>query len=178
MTAVLITGMSGTGKSAVLGELARRGHRTVDTDEDEWSVEAPLPDGGGMEQRWRKAPMTGLLAEPGADVLFVAGCVANQVDFYDRFDAIVLLSAPSPVMLSRITARTTNPFGQSATDRARILADLEAVEPLLRRTATVEIVTDRPLAEVVTAVEEAAAQARDSLRSRSTRKPGSRSNRA
>jgi predicted ATPase len=29
---ILITGMSGTGKSTLLAELGRRGHRTVDTD--------------------------------------------------------------------------------------------------------------------------------------------------
>jgi dephospho-CoA kinase len=33
LTKVLLTGMSGTGKSTVLRELARRGHRVVDTDE-------------------------------------------------------------------------------------------------------------------------------------------------
>jgi len=34
VTRVLVTGMSGTGKSTVLGELRRRGHRVVDTDYD------------------------------------------------------------------------------------------------------------------------------------------------
>ena len=37
MTKVLITGMSGTGKSTVLRELGKRGHRVVDTDSDDWS---------------------------------------------------------------------------------------------------------------------------------------------
>jgi dephospho-CoA kinase len=32
VTVVLVTGMSGTGKSAALAELARRGRRVVDTD--------------------------------------------------------------------------------------------------------------------------------------------------
>jgi len=31
---ILVTGMSGTGKSAVLAELAHRGHQTIDTDYD------------------------------------------------------------------------------------------------------------------------------------------------
>jgi predicted ATPase len=34
---VLITGMSGTGKSTVLAELAQRGFRAVDPDEPGWS---------------------------------------------------------------------------------------------------------------------------------------------
>jgi dephospho-CoA kinase len=157
VTAVLITGMSGTGKSTVLAALARRGHRTVDTDEGDWSQVVVGP--GGPEQLWHEEPMSRLLAEPRTGWLFVAGCVANQGAFYDRFTAVVLLSAPRALMLSRLAARTTNPFGKEAADRARILADLEAVEPLLRRTATVEISTDRPLDDVVAAVEAATQRA-------------------
>jgi hypothetical protein len=89
-------------------------------------------------------------------LLFVSGCVANQATFYDRFDTVVLLSAPREVMLSRIINRDTNRFGKNPIERARILADLETIEPLLRRSATVEITTDCPLGEVVIAVEAAA----------------------
>ena len=39
MRRILVTGMSGTGKSSALAELARRGFRTVDTDEPGWTVE-------------------------------------------------------------------------------------------------------------------------------------------
>jgi hypothetical protein len=39
MTRVLITGMSGTGKSTALAELARRGHQVVDADLSAWSIE-------------------------------------------------------------------------------------------------------------------------------------------
>ena len=35
-TTVLVTGMSGVGKSTALTELARRGYVTVDTDEGPW----------------------------------------------------------------------------------------------------------------------------------------------
>lgn len=37
MRRLLITGMSGTGKSSVIRELARRGYRAVDTDSGDWS---------------------------------------------------------------------------------------------------------------------------------------------
>ena len=153
MTVVLITGMSGVGKSTVLAELAERGHQVVDCDEDAWSEQVASADGDATEQLWREEAMTGLLAEPRTVLLFVAGCAANQGKFHDRFAAVVLLSAPRAVMLSRLETRSTNPFGKNDADRTRILADLEVVEPRLRRTATVEISTDRPLAEVVAAVE-------------------------
>ena len=49
MATVLITGMSGTGKSAALAELERRGHRVVDTDYDDWIEDVRLPDGSGVD---------------------------------------------------------------------------------------------------------------------------------
>ena len=37
MSRILVTGMSGTGKSTLLAELRRRGYRTVDTDYEGWT---------------------------------------------------------------------------------------------------------------------------------------------
>ena len=54
LTRVLITGMSGTGKSTALAELARRVHRVVDADLPAWSIELASPDGSGAEQFWRE----------------------------------------------------------------------------------------------------------------------------
>jgi dephospho-CoA kinase len=50
MTRVLLTGMSGTGKSAVIVELAKRGYRAVDLDSLSWSETAS--DG---EWVWRES---------------------------------------------------------------------------------------------------------------------------
>ncbi len=163
MIRVLVTGMSGTGKSTVLAELARRGHRVIDTDEGEWAHDVPVAgspgaagsgiEGVAVERLWREERIATLLAEGGAGCLFVAGCVRNQGKFYDRFDAVVLLSAPVEVMLQRLSTRTNNPFGKSSVERERILQDLDEVEPLLRKTCTVEIVTDRPVGEVAAAIQ-------------------------
>ena len=49
MAIVLVTGMSGTGKSAALAELARRGHRVVETDHDDWCEEVANADGTATE---------------------------------------------------------------------------------------------------------------------------------
>jgi dephospho-CoA kinase len=56
---ILVTGMSGAGKSTALRELARRGHRVVDTDEADWSEEVPLADEYGTEL-WREDKMNAL----------------------------------------------------------------------------------------------------------------------
>jgi dephospho-CoA kinase len=41
MSRILLTGMSGTGKSSALAELGRRGYRIVDTDDTRSSCSAP-----------------------------------------------------------------------------------------------------------------------------------------
>ena len=45
--------------------------------------------------------------------LVVAGCVANQGQFYPLFGKVVLLSAPADVILARVQARTDNPYGKT-----------------------------------------------------------------
>ena len=103
--------------------------------------------------------MVALLAEDAAGCLFVAGCASNQRKFYDRFDAVVLLSVPTETLLERIATRATNAFGKDPAERERIINDLREVEPLLRASATVELRTDRPLREIVDAVEALVRQA-------------------
>ncbi len=134
--------MSGAGKSTLLAELEGRGHFTLDTDYDGWE----LPD-----RTWDEPRMDALLAGH-ADVV-VSGTVENQGRFYDRFDDVVLLSAPLPVLLERVSNRTDNPYGKSAEQRAEIAKYVETVEPLLRRGASVELDGRLPVAELADAVE-------------------------
>ena len=142
---VLVTGMSGTGKSTVLAELARRGHAVLDTDEPGWIV-------AGAEPLWDLDRLRARLEDHRSGHLYLAGCVANQGDLYDRFDAVVLLSAPLAVLLARVADRD-NPYGASAADRARIAADVAAFEPRLRAGAGHEIVTSAPVADVAAELE-------------------------
>jgi shikimate kinase len=90
---VLLTGMSGTGKSAVVRELVARGYR-----------------------------------------------------------AIILLSAPVETLVDRLASRTSNSFGKAPGELHRVLDDVQAVEPRLRRAADHEIQTTVPVPEVVTTI--------------------------
>ena len=139
---MLVTGMSGTGKSTVLAELARRGHRTVDTDDDGWRT----PEG-----TWDAQRMDRLLAHE-RDIV-VSGTVDNQGRFYDRFHHVVLLSAPLAVLMERVAGRTNNPYGTTAAQRAEIAGYVRTVEPLLRRGATLELDGRRPVSELADIIE-------------------------
>lgn len=153
MPKILITGMSGTGKSTALRILGQRGHSVVDTDTDDWSHWIAEAD-GSRDWVWREDAIERLLDQPVPDRLFVAGCKSNQGKFYPRFDHIALLSAPAAVLLTRLAARTDNPYGKTAAERALILQHLKTVEPLLRATATIEIDASAPIDHVVRQLEQ------------------------
>jgi dephospho-CoA kinase len=146
MRRILLTGMSGTGKSSVIRALADLGYKAIDTD-DGWCEQ--LPDG---RQRWREDAIAALLAAEDTNVLFVAGCEENQVRFHPQFDRIILLSAPAETMMQRLEARTGNPYGKTPGDLDRIISDTRNIEPLLRQAADHEISTTLPLRDVVAGI--------------------------
>ena len=143
MARVLVTGMSGAGKSTVLDELRRRGHMAVDTDYGGWE----LPDGTLDEQRMQQ-----LLAS-NPDVI-VSGTVENQHRFDDHFEHVVLLSAPLHVLVERVTTRTNNPYGKTPEQQAEIARYVDTVEPLLRRGATLELNGQRPATDLADVIED------------------------
>jgi dephospho-CoA kinase len=158
MKRILLTGMSGTGKSTVISGLAARGYKAVDADCDEFSQWVEVSDDAGASVSpvdrnrdwvWREDRMQDLLSIEDTDVLFVSGCAENMPKFFPQFDLIVLLSAPAEVIMERLRTRTTNQYGKRHGEVARVLSLVESVEPLLRHAAGYEIDTSVPLEEVV-----------------------------
>jgi shikimate kinase len=139
---VLLTGMSGSGKTTVLDELRRRGLHTVDTDYDGWV----LPDGTWNESRMRQP----LLDHRD---LVVSGTVENQAQFYNRFSHVVLLSVPIDILMRRVSSRTNNPYGKTQAQREEIASYVRTVEPLLRRGATIELDGRRPVSDLADVIE-------------------------
>ena len=150
---ILITGMSGTGKSAALDRLRARGHSCIDMDEPAWSY----MDSNG-HQHWNLEQLVPMLEDATPGPLFVAGCAEEQAKVYDRFTCVILLSVPESVMIERIQSRHSNSFGKHPEEMVRILSDHRSVEPQLRRRATHVIVTVMPPDKVADEIASIAAQ--------------------
>ncbi|MEO8286157.1 MAG: AAA family ATPase [Chloroflexota bacterium] len=161
MKRVLLTGMSGTGKSTLTSALAARGYKAVDADTNEWSKWVTAPSGlelGDSPVRanedwvWREDRISDLLATEDADILFLSGCAENMGQFLPQFDHIVLLSVPGDTIVERLKIRTNNAYGKHPHEVDRVLALQRTVEPLLRKAATHEIDTRAPLDHVLETV--------------------------
>ncbi len=152
MRRVLITGMSGTGKSTLIAELRRLGYKAVDTGWDpDWEEPDTSPD-RGSGWVWREDRIEALLSTEDAEVLFVSACVPNQGKFYPKFDRVILLSAPVDATMERLRDRSNNSYGKRPEDLDEVLRNKVEIEPRLRKGASLEIDTAAPLAEVVAAV--------------------------
>ena len=154
MKRLLITGMSGTGKSTLIRALAAAGHKAIDTDDD-WPKWVTPAEGNGLpgpaaepDWLWREDLIQELLSNEDADVLFVSGCRTNQGKFYRQFDHVVLLTAPSELIVERLLTRTTNDYGKRPEELARVLRQKETIEPLLRKGASLEVDTRAPVERV------------------------------
>jgi dephospho-CoA kinase len=161
MQRILITGMSGVGKSTVINELAARGYSAVDADSaafSHWVAADAVADAPGSPVEadrdwvWQEDRIRALLATEDTDLLFVSGTAANMGQFLPQFDQVILLSAPVDVIVERLAARTNNPYGKTPAEVQRVIALIDSIEPLLRRIADHEIDTSVPLDAVVARV--------------------------
>lgn len=143
MARVLLTGMSGAGKSTLLASIASRGFVTVDTDYEGWQLPGSV---------WDEPRMAALL--DAHSTLAVAGTAENQCRFYDRFEHVVYLLVPLDVLLQRVRLRTNNPYGRTAEQQAEIASYVAEVEPLIRRTATLELDGLLPVDDLADRLEE------------------------
>lgn len=155
MKRVLITGMSGTGKSSVIQELAARGYRAYDLDTPEWSqwVDAAASDAltpaEGKDWVWREDRVRRLLATPEDVTLFVSGCAENMRSLYPLIDTVILLFAPVETIMERLAARSPGGYGNTAEERRKVSELISTIEPLLRESAHHEIDTRGPVSATV-----------------------------
>src|SRR5690606_30666818 len=145
MKRILITGMSGTGKSAVIRELKARGFDAHDLDTPDWShwVDAdpsdaltPVP---GKDWVWREERVRALLLRPRREPLFVGGSADNMGEFLCRIAEVVLMSAPVEAVRARLGAGPAGAYGAGEDDRRKVRELIATIEPRLRGIASHEV---------------------------------------
>ena len=139
MRRILLTGMSGVGKSTVLEKLAAEGIQCIDLD-DGWMCKIR-----GERQIDMKAVQRFVQAHDQEPVVF-AGCAVNQGDL--NADYTILLTASPEIMRERIAGRK-NPFGKDEEAWQKIMKDKSEIEPILKARSNMVINTEQALDETV-----------------------------
>ena|SRR5215831_10545642 len=134
MPVFLVTGNPGSGKSALAGELTRRGLLAIDPDDDpelsHWQdavgnrVRGPRrPDEQWLRSHrwvWSRCRLKQVLAGH-ARAVFVCGIAGNQDELLDLFDRVFLLHIGGPAQEARLAAYDAlNPPGRSQAVRQQI----------------------------------------------------------
>lgn len=119
----LVEGLSGAGKSAVYGELIRRGYKAISTDRA-WAYHADpgtgLPSGPISHDTWMwdQKKAVSELESPEPKVLFVCGSSRNRDHFLHHFTKVFNLRIDDDTMRRRLEARTDDdwPLGRDGVE--------------------------------------------------------------
>jgi hypothetical protein len=168
MPLLYVTGVSGTGKSAVLGDLRARGYQACGVDEDGYADwlnrltgmpdEFPHDDPDLDFHAWCRAHEWTLSAERIAALsheaarsvrpTFLCGTASGDGAVWHLFDKVLALVADLPTLRQRIAARA-NDFGKSPGELAAIIGWHASYEAAYRGFGAVIIDAARPLGQVV-----------------------------
>lgn len=129
----LITGVAGTGKTAVIEQLAKRGYTAYSTDEIPEATQlqdlttgqfikkigAPI-DFSKYGWNWQADGLKSLLSSD--DTVFIGASVSNQEKFHHLFDKIFVLSVDEATLRNRLATRIKDDnYGKNPKDLARVL---------------------------------------------------------
>jgi len=166
---VLVTGISGAGKSAVCEVLRERGHDAHDMDLDgnaAWAHRATgrhwptgvRPDTDAPDwfdqYQWRAVPekIAALAARAEDHPVFLCGMTNNGDEVWQLCSRVVFLTIDERTLRDRIASRTTNDFGKTATELDAILELHDFVEQQHRDAGATIVDATLPLDQVVDAV--------------------------
>jgi hypothetical protein len=169
MSAVLITGCSGAGKSTIAAVLASRGLASLDSDGDPLLARfvdaagnvvaaADEPDEPGFawlsghSWAWDPARLDELI-QAAAPALYVCGGADNELELADRFTQVFLLEIDEPTMLARLDARRDyHDWGRIGDTREYLRRKLPELQARLRAFGAIPIDARQPPGHVADAI--------------------------
>ena len=160
---ILITGVSGTGKTTVGKKLQDKGFYVIDIDETEglchWQekvtnkiidYDVELNKNFIEKHNWvcDRDKLKDLIRS-GAGPVIVVGMPDNIKDLISFFDKVIILQCSSEVFISRLIQRTDNDFGKDSSAQEYILGMYRDFEKEILDKGAVPINTEQPLDVVV-----------------------------
>jgi dephospho-CoA kinase len=163
MSLIYVTGVAGSGKSAVQSELERLGYPAFDVDQPEIGAAhnnksnqiVAVPDANHRTQEWFAAHSWRILRQPVEklkheyenSVVFLCGTAGNEKDMSDLFDKVLLLDIDEVTLRQRIASREDNDYGKSEHELQQILGKQRAMK---QNQGSVKVIdATRPLTKVV-----------------------------
>jgi broad-specificity NMP kinase len=159
MPLLYVTGIPGTGKSAVLRELRARGFEAQGVDEDgfaDWVhretgqiEEFPRGDASAEIHTWYAKHAWVLSANRIAGLkresdgarrsVFLCGVAEGEPEVWHYFDRVIALVAPADVLYRRLATREGNNFGKSPLELAEIMKWYATSEASYRRAGAIVV---------------------------------------
>jgi dephospho-CoA kinase len=164
MSAYLVTGRGGSGKSAVAAELAYRGYNALDGDDvpglSRWENAAtgqPIEvdyrgyvDYNKVAWNWNAEVLNKIIAANTQDQkpFFLCGSASNQAMFYDKFQAIFVLALEPDTHRQRLSSRDSA-YGKDLKMMAELIAKHQSLTKELAQTGAILVDANQSLGNVV-----------------------------
>ena len=170
MSLIYITGIAGSGKSAIKDELIKRGYTAFDVDDgtfrlwynretdklakDQKTWEEAEADRTWHEQHWLKVERSrveGLHQQSmqNSRPIFLTGTTPNDKDIWDLFDKVIFLRVGDKTLKHRIITRTNNSYGKHPDDLKAILEWNKDAEALNKERGALVVNAEQALHKVV-----------------------------
>jgi shikimate kinase len=167
---VLVSGLSGVGKSAVYTQLVQRGYEAFGFDEDrfgEWfdrrtGLAVPFPadrrdgDIAHLEFKVHRDKLEELAHRSAARLVYLCGGAGHEFHFWELLDGVIYLSVDDDTLRHRLAARTDNGYGKTDEELAGILHANQTWEGTYRERGATIVDATASLERVVDAVVQAA----------------------
>ena len=161
--AILITGIAGTGKSAVCDELTKLGHKAFGIEDIDGlftmvhkKTGKPFKDydNDNLEKvkqaDWvcDKKKLQRLMSKNSNGIVFYNGTAANLDDLLPLFDKVFLLKVSQAVLRERLSTRTSNDFARTAEVQKWVFSRKTQWENHLIKKGAIAIDASRSLNEI------------------------------